>query len=181
MYNIIFLDIDGVLNGYNYISFLSYKLACILNIKNLYRKWVHPFSVEQLRVKRLAKIVKKTNAKIVMSSSWRGGFWNVPYDNKTNNQKKLTNLLNKYNIEVIGITPNCGKRSEEILTWISKNKDKVKNFIILDDEVFDLGGLEHKLVQTSKVKKGEMIKGHYCENTGLKRKHIKQAINLLNK
>lgn len=186
MYNIIFLDIDGVLNGYNFWNLLGWKIACFLknkHIKNWYRKVSDPFGVHKTKVKRLSKIVKNTNAKIVMSSSWRGGFWNVPYEEKTDHQKKLTDLLNKYNIEVIDITPKSktGRRDEEIISWLSKNEEKVKGFIILDDERFDLECFaESNLIQTSSVKKGDIIKGHWQENTGLKRKHVKRAINYLN-
>ena len=54
-----------------------------------------------------------------MSSTWRDMFWKVPYNEKTYNQKKLVNLLNKYNIEVIDSTPKSpdGRRDKERLAW----------------------------------------------------------------
>lgn len=124
-----------------------------------------------------------TNSKVVMSSSWRGGFWNVPYEEKTEDQKLLTDLLNKYNIEVIDITPKLpdGRRDKEILSWISKHENEINNFVILDDERFDLECFVNThLVQTSSVPRGKMIMGHWYENTGLKRKHVKKAICMLN-
>ncbi|MCG6912835.1 hypothetical protein LJE86_02875 [bacterium BMS3Abin03] len=54
----IFLDIDGVMNSSNY-----YKT---INIKNEYWDRFNPLSVELL--KRLAE---ETDAKIVITSSWR--------------------------------------------------------------------------------------------------------------
>ena len=117
-----------------------------------------------------------------MSSTWRGMFWKVPYNEKTYNQKKLVDLLNKYNIEVIDITPKSpdGRRDKEILAWLSKHEDEVENFAILDDERFDLECfVGSNLVQTSSTRKGQMIKGHWCENTGLKWKHVKKAIFIL--
>ena len=185
MYNIIFLDIDGVLNGYNFWSLLGWKIACITHskhIKDWYRKVSDPCGIHEKKVKKLAKIVSKTDAKVVMSSCWRFSFWKTPYEEKTGNQKKLTDLLKKYQIEVIDITSRSsdGNRSKEINTWLSQNKDKVKDFIVLDDERFDLECFvgDH-LIQTSSVKKGQIIKGHWVENTGLRNKHVKMAINYL--
>ena len=40
-----------------------------------------------------------------MSSSWRFGWWNTLYEDMFDDQRKLTDLLNQYNIEVINITP----------------------------------------------------------------------------
>ena len=118
-----------------------------------------------------------------MSSTWRGMFWKVPYNEKTHNQKKLVDLLDKYSIEVIDITPKSpdGSRDKEILEWLSKHEDEVENFAILDDERFDLECfVDSNLVQTSSVLKGNIIKGNWRENTGLKRKHVKKAIGILN-
>lgn len=117
-----------------------------------------------------------------MSSTWRSMFWEVPYNEKTDNQKKLVDLLNKYNIEVIDITPKSPdrRRDKEILAWLSKYEDKVEKFVILDDERFDLECFaDSNLVQTSSVLKGDIIKGNWKENTGLKRKHVKKAIEIL--
>lgn len=181
-YNIIFLDIDGVLNGYNFWNLFGWNLACIFRFRNLYRKLSNPFGVHERKVKRLAKIVHKTNSKIVMSSSWRFGFIE-PYEEKSDRQKQLADLLIKYNLEVIDITPRStdGRRDKEILSWLSRNEDKVNNYIILDDERFDLECfVGSKLVQTSSVPRGKMIKGHWYENTGLKQKHVRKAIKILN-
>ena len=184
---IIFLDIDGVLNGYNLWSTLGWNLVCFLKnkkIKEWYRKSTNPCGTHESKVKRLAKIVHKTNAKVVMSSSWRNGFWNVPYEEKNERQKELTDLLIKYNIEVIDITgkSKSGRRDEEIKEWLNNHINEINSFVILDDERFDLECfVNNHLVQTSETKKGQMIKGHWNENTGLKRKHVKQAIKILNK
>ena len=83
---IIFLDIDGVLNGYNFWSILGWRLACLTHndkITEWYRKTTDPCGVHENKVKRLAKIVHKTKAKVVMSSSWRDYFWKVPYEEIT--------------------------------------------------------------------------------------------------
>lgn len=177
---IIFLDIDGVLNGYNPISLFGWKFACLTKnnkIKSWYRKISNPTGIHKNKVKKLSKIIKKTNAKVVMSSCWRGSFWKTPYEAKTENQKTLTDLLNKYNIEVIDITPysNDGKRDKEILSWLSNNEEKVDGFIILDDESADLQCFKgSNLIQTITLSnKGKK------KSTGLTNKHVKAAIKYL--
>ena len=185
--NIIFLDIDGVLNGYNMWNVLGWQIICLTKSKKLkcwYRKITDTCGVHERKVKRLAKIVRETNSKVVMSSSWRFGWWNTPYEQQFEDHKKLTDLLNKYNIEIIDITPGSlkGRRDREILSWLAKNEDKVRQFVILDDERYDLECfVGSNLVQTSSIGKGQMIMGHTRENTGLKNKHVKQAIKILNK
>jgi hypothetical protein len=57
---------DGVLNGYGYFT------RPIFYLYKLFGKRYKVFGVHERKVKRLAKIVKKTNAKIVISSTWRG-------------------------------------------------------------------------------------------------------------
>jgi hypothetical protein len=185
--NIIFLDIDGVLNGYNKWSLLGWRIVSLTKnkrLQNWYRKWTDPCGIHESKVKRLAKIVNETNAKVVMSSSWRFGWWNTPYEEQYEDQKKLTGLLKKYNIEVIDITPKSsdGRRDKEIIYWLSKHEDIVRRFVILDDERYDLECFANSnLVQTSSVSKGQMIMGHAREDTGLKNKHVKKAIEILRK
>lgn len=185
---IIFLDIDGVLNGYDFIGYIGWEFVCLLKneyIKEWYRKISDPCGIHESKIRRLAKIVKKTNAKVVMSSSWRFGWWKTPYEEMYEDQKKLTDLLKKYEIDVIDITPRSidGKRDKEILSWLSKHEDEVGNFIILDDENTLLRAFDndYRFIQTSTVSLGQMICGHWKENTGLKRKHVKKAIRVLNR
>lgn len=184
---IIFLDIDGVLNGYNYWNTLGWKLVCKTKIRGLciwYRKATNPFGIHKRKVKRLSKIVKATGAKIVLSSSWRFGWWKTPYEEQPKDHRQLTDLFNKYNIEVIDITPRDkdGRRDKEILSWLSVHESEVDKFIILDDEnsFLRLFDNDERFIQTSSVHLGVMICGHDEEDTGLKNKHIKEAIRILN-
>lgn len=180
---IIFLDIDGVLNGYNRWNLLGWKIVKKINYKPLilfYKRYYQPFSIHESKVKRLAKIVHSTNAKVVMSSSWRHGWWKTPYEKQYDDQKLLTDLLNKYNIKVIDITPRLNTRGEEINSWLSSHND-ITNFIILDDEVSDMGIFkkDKRLIKTSNVPTDVMIIGQANENTGLKNKHVRKAIKIL--
>ena len=185
---VIFLDIDGVLNGYNKWNTLLYKIINILHSEKLriwYKNTIKPFGVHERKVKRLAKIVKKTDAKIVLSSSWRLLIYNKPYDEMNDNGKKLIDLFIKYGIDIYDITPTAinGKREAEIIGWLSRYENEVENFVILDDENTHLlvfAG-DDRFIQTSSVPRGVMITGRDYEDTGLKNKHVKQAIKVLNR
>lgn len=184
---VIFLDIDGVLNGYNKWNLLGWKLICKFKCNKLrlwYRNITEPFGVHKRKVKLLAKIVKKTNAKIVMSSCWRKHWWNTPYDEQDKDERRLTDLFKKYNIEVIDITPNFhnGKRDDEIISWINNHLNILESYIILDDENSFITAYWHdkRFIQTSNVPIGKIVNGSKYEDTGLKRKHVKQAIKVLN-
>lgn len=192
---IIFLDVDGVLNGYNRWNTLGWMIICKFNsekLRNWYRELTDPCGIHVKKFKRLAKIVRKTGAKVVMSSSWRGGWRYDGYKavlkdsfKEFDDFVKLDNLFNEYGIEFIDITPRLeGQgRDSEIIQWLARHEDKVDTFIILDDENSFMKAFwnDEKFIQTSAVSKGVMIKGLAVENTGLRRKHIKQAIRVLTK
>lgn len=131
--DIIFLDVDGVLNsarnaiqeynkymisrsGYNY----PFDKECVLNLK---------------------KIVEQTGAALVVSSAWR---------RTQTGRKKLLEELKKYDLneKVIGYTPIMnGFRETEIEEYLKLFKE-IPPFIILDDaEPFY--NLEEHLVRTS--------------------------------
>ena len=111
--NIIFLDVDGVLNTYSGFGGISY---------------LEPNCLENLQ-----KLVRATNAKIVVSSSWR------MHDSA---RKKLIETLKDYDLDkdVIGWTPILGtftvgpSRGHEIWTYMSTLLNWPDNFIILDDD-----------------------------------------------
>lgn len=175
---VIFLDIDGVLNGYNQWIYYLFRIIKFLHLNKLWHKYYDVFDCKRHYTKRLAKIVRKTGAKIVISSSWRGG-WYIPYEEKSKRSKTLEDNLKYFNLEVIGITPKDknSRRGNEIAQWLSEHPE-VNKFIILDDEKFDMMEYYGKeLIITSN--NGEIC-GLAKENTGLKRKHVKQAIKILN-
>lgn len=180
--NVIFLDIDGVLNGYNFWNLLGWNIISKFNsnkLKGWYRELTEPFGVHERKVKRLAKIVHKTGAKIVISSSWRSG---LKSNHLNKDKEKLLRLFDKYDIQIYDYTPilPSRKRENEIIAWLFRNP-QVDKYVILDDENADLQYFVGKqLVQTSSVPRGQYIRGHWYEDTGLKRKHVRQAIKILN-
>lgn len=175
---VIFLDVDGVLNGYSTFIALCYKAFKKLHLLRFVKKHYDLFGVHTNKVRRLAKIVKATDAKVVISSSWRST-WYDPYEEKDKSDKQLEDKLKQFNIEVIGITPRRqdGKRGLEILSYLNEHEE-IDSFVILDDEDFDIKDwFNNEFVCTSKDGK---ITGAWYENAGLKRKHVKQAIKILN-
>jgi hypothetical protein len=182
-YKIIFLDIDGVLNGYNFFDLIIWKISSLLHIQKYYKSHrKDPFGIHIEKLKRLAKIIEHTNAKVVLSSSWRRQYFK-PYSEKDEKQKLLYDLFTEYNIDVIDKTPELNQyysRCDEILLWLRDHLNYVDRYIILDDENFDLDYFGENFIQTSSIKEDEIIKGYWRENTGLKRKHVKKAIKLLN-
>lgn len=186
---VIFLDNDGVLNGYGIGTGILMKIMRFPLLKPIWkivRNHWRLFDIHKKYVRRLAKIIKETDAVIVSSSSWRGRWMiaRIPeYD--TSDYHSFCKLFEKYHLRVYDITPNIennSKRSVEIQAWLDKNKDRnIESFVILDDECIELSKVfPDNVVCTSKTGKFKMIQGSWYEGTGLKRKHIKEAIQILN-
>ena len=120
--NIIFLDIDGVLNTGRYQD--------IQEKRDNKSYFYHQFHFDNICMNNLKEIISEFNAYIVISSSWRIEKDRIYWE-------KILNNFRKYNIEdrIIDKTPSFSTiRGNEIKKWIEDNKDKVTNFIILDDE-----------------------------------------------
>ncbi|BAL83067.1 hypothetical protein SELR_13590 [Selenomonas ruminantium subsp. lactilytica TAM6421] len=146
--NVIFLDVDGVLNsakdGY------SIKLSTDLHLKLLKR------------------IVKATKAKIVLSSSWRIGW--------TPASRNLLNRFKDFGLEIMDCTPKLPEscRGDEIKQWLNDSEYEIGRFVILDDEADMAEFTAANLVQTdTKVGLQEkdaircikMLKGHYRDGS----------------
>ena len=109
---VIFLDIDGVLNSKN-----------TPNPRKL------PYIVDRRLLARFKRLLDRTGAKVVLSSTWRydpaGLFtarhWSIPF---------------------IGVTPDMPKRPrrDEVLAWLKKHP-KVTRFAVIDDEDDELDEL----------------------------------------
>ena len=171
--NIIFLDVDGEL------TYSDYENEETANI-----------DIE--KVKLLKEICDKTDAKVVISSSWRGSDSYTPRIYYI-----LTDILTSIGIEVLGDTPHIKAefqgdvsqniaettledlpylkikygtgRAAEIKKWIDEHD--VDNFVILDDEDFDWSdyGYDKHWIQPT-----------WFGDGGLKREHVDIAIGILN-
>ena len=157
MEKVIFLDIDGVLNT----SFTKYRDEVL----------------DDFRLDYLAKIVNKTRAKIVLTSTWRYNisknfFSFKAYNNST---KKLIKSLKERGLKISALLPDTpnNRRAEDILEYIKKHN--IHTFVILDDELFNYDSLNltNNLIRTSFYEENEL-------DAGLTQKMIKQAIQILN-
>ena len=93
---LIFLDIDGVLNYEGYERFTRSGTRF----------------VDPVLIKRLKKIIDRTGAKVVLSSTWRRGIYDMR-EGLTNtvdalDAEELLTELNKYGIEIFAMTHMCG-------------------------------------------------------------------------
>jgi len=134
---IIFLDIDGVLNTW------GHKNATYLKCNS---------HIEPELIRNLEKIIEKTNSHIVISSSWH---WEAKELLKENGFKYID--------LIIDVTPREQRwRGEQIRQWL-KNSSFIDNYVVIDDESFDICGEycnaipKDKVVQTD-YKKGLTIK-----------------------
>lgn len=118
--NLIFLDIDGVLNNDNFHSSIYFDESNLFNLK---------------------KLILETDSYIVLSSYWRLG---------EDLESFKENYFDFYGLSdrLIGFTPFLGfdtKRGEEIKSFL--NTIEYKNFVIIDDDN-DMCELCEFLIQT---------------------------------
>lgn len=126
--NYLFLDIDGVLNTGRYSDYLIENGLCETDADG--------YLFDPEAVQNLEHIIEATDAKIIITSTWRlDGDMQVLWRNR--------NLAG----EVIGITPTLlrekaigrirmyyGHRGEEVERWLQDNAIASYNYAILDDE-----------------------------------------------
>lgn len=126
---VIFLDVDGVLNSDEYI-----KGTIKSNIQGIEKH------VDVEKIKLLRQAIDQTNAKVVLTSSWR----------LTKKAQELIKLLITYGIYADSTPYIRNERGLEIKQWLADNQN-VEDFVILDDEIFDSydEGLMKKLVKIS--------------------------------
>ena len=143
---VLFLDIDGVLNHEKHYNWLHNTDEAT----PLQR--VHPYTeFNPKSVKELNRILDETDAKLVISSSWR--FDGIPL---------LTNIFKHVGIyhKIYDITPSLANiynttlcRGKEIDKWLSEHPE-VTRYAILDD---DTDMEEHQLqffIKTDPYKDG---------------------------
>lgn len=137
---VIFLDVDGVLNSSR--DRFSTEL------------------VSEYHFDFLKELVDATNAKIVLSSSWRIGF-----NAMRQPEQNLLAKLESRGLDIYDFTPvMTGTRGDEIREWLATNP--VDSFVILDDEADMEEFRETNLVQTDM-------------NVGLQESDIPKAIKIL--
>ena len=149
---IVFADIDGVLNSRQSITNAHYK-----GEYSRYNTYPAPYHVKQLN-----KIIELTNAKVVISSTWRIG--------KSISELRHILLLADFKGNLVDTTPILDKsdpdiiRGMEIRAWLDLHPD-IRKFVILDEDS-DMGNLTPHLVQTT-------------FEWGLTEEHIDKAVKIL--
>jgi hypothetical protein len=149
---LIFLDFDGVLNS---IGFQRGQRAI--------SEMCTAHDIDPKAVEFVKQIMDSSNAKIVVSSSWRIVL-TLP---------ELQDVLGEFGIDrsnIIGVTPRLqhprGDEIEEYINgWPLQARDPIESFVILDDDG-DMGKLYHRLIHTS-------------YNFGLNENHVGPALEIL--
>ena len=141
---IIFLDIDGVLNTSSTLPNNSVSSSEILNPR-----------IETALIEKVNKIVEKTGAEVVLSSSWRCGYNLKQIEKLFKERGARFDLNNKTPVLVY-------ERDQEIRQWLSNNV--VESFVILDDMASAGNGFEDNFILIS---------------DGLTDANMEQAINIL--
>jgi hypothetical protein len=173
--SVIMLDIDGVLNSRQYIdSLVAQDQWDGPEVKYTADGKFLQSEMDPLAVARLNRITNATDAKIVVSSTWR-----LAFHNDAQGLYRLQDCFLSYGIigEIIGMTPDFvsqtgslllahGTRSDEIREWISHSDIKISSLVILDDET--ITGFDGQFIQTK-------------FETGLLDEHVDQAIAILGK
>lgn len=151
---VIFLDFDGVISTPDY-------------------KW----SLEPAKVQLLEELIKDTNAKIVVSSSWSTGcrtgedFVNKMFGKwKEITGPHVTPEKNQiFKDAIIDVTDHMGNdRGDEIQRWLDAHEDEVDSYVIFDDDADMLEEQLFNFVQTDGYE-------------GLTSREIKLAKLILNK
>lgn len=156
----IFLDIDGVLNSMDWFE------------QNKYAKGYTEINPD--KVKMLKEIVDHTDAKIILSSTWRDL---AARDDEPEHEMYtyLKHSLEKFGLSISDQTPYIQQnRPQEIKAWLENNANESDYYVSLDDdysyEAYEQYGLEEHLVKTS----------FYESNGGLRKEHVEKAIKILN-
>lgn len=92
-------------------------------------------------MKRLREIVIKTNAHVVISSSWR----KICHD-----MFDLVKAFSEFSIPLIGLTPSLpsGNRGDEIVTFCKDHRIKMSDILVLDDDEADLVKVKDRHIRT---------------------------------
>jgi len=175
---VIFLDFDGVINCQKTYDDYIYRVKNNLPLDSFQAKAGPNLIIDEEKVKILGKIVKLTGAKIVLSSTHRADFKDGLENIQFAKSEAILDLFNKYNIDIVGITPIDTKniatcREEQIKAYLNDHKE-VDSFCVIDDDTDDLQTLKQFLIET-KFDKNELDDGGLCQ------RHIGEAIKILNK
>ena len=172
--NVIFLDFDGVINTFN---------------SNLYP--LESSDAVENRVKILSEICHKYDCKIVIESSHKSSFDPVTLETDVEWMQELFELFKKYDIEVIGITPEVSDtiwKEDEILLYLERHPE-VEHFCVIDDDDLVIIPFKEKgdfsQSDLNKVREHLVVPIIYSKEdpnkAGLQKEHIEEVGEILQK
>lgn len=160
--NVIFLDIDGVLNS----DFWTANNQKEISDGTL---------IDYEKIKLLSKLVNESSAQVILHSGWK--YW---FDGELNPLRKeserLKNMLIDCGISINGITPDLATeeikrtkkfslvKADEILQWLSEHPNA--NWVVIDDLDLHNDEIRKHQVRTD-------------SSVGLTEKDIEMAIKVL--
>lgn len=119
MSKVIFLDVDGVLND----SFTEDRAPGGY------------IGLNDSMIENLAKIIKETDAKVVLVSTWKVE-WDKDPAKRSQDGEYLDQKLKEHGIEIFDKTKDrVSNRGQGIIEWLNDHTD-VESFVVLDDDVF---------------------------------------------
>lgn len=145
--NIFFLDIDGVLN-----NLWFYQRLKSMGIDPLEHRHDPMYNIAKENIDTLRYLVEKTNAKIVITSTWRKDpFWINVNDSK---EKKVQTFKDYFALHgwsdapIIDLTDNLsGFRGQEVACWLDNNPETSRYLILDDDSDFFLKNIKKCSIQ----------------------------------
>ena len=150
---VIFLDIDGVLNHWDYLR--TDECQSSDNMSG-------PGYLDGACVQRLNTLIEKTGAKVVVSSTWR----------KSHTVDSLQQTLEEkgFGGEIIDFTTtrDLGKRADQIWDWLNNTSEEIESFVILDDDA-----------DAADIVLGAHFVGTSLDHGGLQDKHVELAVKIL--
>lgn len=149
---IVFLDVDGVLNSDKFYN----ELLADEGI-DCFREDI----LDQRAIGRVARIIRDTEARVVISSSWR---WD------TQSMDRLLEQLKAFGIEPVDTTildmrVNMS-RADEIKLWLDQHPE-VTDYVVLDDDIMNIPEVGRHHIKTNMSR-------------GLESNHVEQAKKILN-
>lgn len=134
---VVFLDFDGVLNSRQYLA----------------KNNSQGVGIDPTRLALLRKIVFETDAKIVLTTSWREHWSVIPWMCDETG-KQIDKVFNEFDLYIYDKT-QCleHNRYREITNWL-KGHPNVKNYVVIDDEPFEQGILKDRFILTSRLRNG---------------------------
>lgn len=129
---VIFLDFDGVLNSAKYLARVGGEGVVI----------------DPARMDLLQKIVMATDAKIVLTTSWRE-HWSENPEERDETGARISRLFSSRGLQILGKTPQLrARRERQIKSWLEEHPE-VEQFVVLDDMLLSADFLEGHFVKTS--------------------------------